>query len=200
MLRRLGDADALDMIKLLSLRLLLSAVAVGGIMSVGAYGTFSSWTDTTSAQASTLKAGTVKLTNSDTGQTSLFSLTGLLPGASTTKCINVTNAGDVPLTNVGLSGTSTGQLVSALSVKIDRGTDAAGGTNGSCTGFTAVDSAIVDGLFSALPTVGSPLVDNSTWAPGVTKSFKVTVSFAANAAAALQGKTADLGLTWTATS
>jgi predicted ribosomally synthesized peptide with SipW-like signal peptide len=188
------------MIKLLSLRLLLSAVAVGGIMSVGAYGTFSSWTDTTSAQASTLKAGTVKLTNSDTGSSSLFSLTGLLPGASTTKCINVTNAGDVPLTNVGLSGSSAGQLVSALSVKIDRGTGAAGGTNGSCTGFSATDAGIVDGLLSALPSVSSPLVDSSTWAPGDTKSFKVTVSFAANAAAALQGKTADLGLTWTATS
>ncbi|MDA0180443.1 hypothetical protein OJ997_09075 [Solirubrobacter phytolaccae] len=179
---------------------MLSAVAVGGIMSVGAYGTYSSWTDTTSAQASTLKAGTVKLTNSDTGSTSLFALTGLLPGFSTTKCINVTNAGDVPLTNVGLSGTGTGQLVSALSVKIDRGTDAVGGTSGSCTGFSEVDAGIVDGLFSALPSVGSPLVDSSTWAPGVTKSFRVKVSFAANAAAALQGKTADLGLTWTATS
>jgi predicted ribosomally synthesized peptide with SipW-like signal peptide len=200
MLGRSGDADAQSMTKLLSLRLLLSAVAVGGIMSVGAYGTFSSWTDTTSAQASTLKAGTVKLTNSDTGSSSLFSLTGLLPGASTTKCINVTNAGDVPLTNVGLSGSSSGQLVSALSVKIDRGTGAAGGTNGSCTGFSAIDAGIVDGLLSTLPGVSSPLVDSSTGAPGDTKSFKVTVSFAANAAAALQGKTADLGLTWTATS
>lgn len=188
------------MIKLLSLRLMLSAVAVGGIMSVGAYGTFSSWTDTTSAQASTLKAGTVKLTNSDTGQTSLFSLTGLLPGVSTTKCINVTNAGDVPLTNVGLSGTSSGQLVPALSVKIDQGTDAAGGTSGDCTGFSVTDAGIVDGLLSALPTAGSPHVDPSTWAPGTTKSFRVKVSFAANAAAALQGKTGDLGLTWTATS
>jgi predicted ribosomally synthesized peptide with SipW-like signal peptide len=187
------------MIKLLSLRLMLSAVAVGGIMSVGALGTYSAWTDTSSTQASTLTAGTVRLTNSDVGGTSLFTIGGLLPGYSTVKCINVTNAGDVPLNNISLSGSGTGQLASALSVKIDRGTGAAGGTNGSCTGFSVVDAGIVDGLFSALPTVGSPLVDNSTWAPGTTKSFRVTVSFAANAAAALQGKTGDLGLTWTAT-
>ena len=55
------------MIKLLTLRLLLSAMAVGGIMSVGAYGTYSAWTDTTSAAASTLTAGTISLTNDSTG-------------------------------------------------------------------------------------------------------------------------------------
>src|ERR1700754_3989216 len=107
------DADLWSMLKLLSLRLLLSAVAVGGIMSVGAYGTYSAWTDTSTISANTLTAGVVDITD-DTAGTALFTLSGLLPGATLTKCINVTNAGSADFASVDLSGTGTGVLASVL--------------------------------------------------------------------------------------
>jgi predicted ribosomally synthesized peptide with SipW-like signal peptide len=186
------------MLKLLSLRLLLSAVAVGGIMSAGAYGTFSAWTDTSSINASTLTAGTVDIAD-DTAGSALFTLAGLLPGASLTKCINVTNAGTADFASVELTGTGTGVLSSVLNVTVDRGAGAAGGTGGSCTGFTASTTGIIDGVLNAvMPTASSPVTETTGWAAGASKSYRIKVRLDPSALSSMQGKTAALGLTWTA--
>lgn len=187
------------MSRILSLRLLASVAALSTFGAVGAWGTYSAFTDTTGSTGSTFSSGTVRITDDDAG-TALFSLTSLIPGATAVKCVNVTNAGDVPFSNVALSASASGPLGAALQVTIDKGTGAAGGAAGSCTSFASGVTGLVSGLLNALPTAGSPQNDSSTWNPGDTRSYRVTVKLDPLAANAFQGKTAGLDLTWTASS
>jgi hypothetical protein len=187
------------MSRILSLRVLASIAALSLFGAVGAWGTYSAFTDTTGTSGSTFSAGTVKITN-DTAGSTLFSLTGLIPGFSLSKCINVTNAGDVPFSNVALSASATGVLGAALSVTIDKGTGATGGASSSCANFNQTSAGIVSGLLNALPTLAAPQNDNSTFNAGDTKSYRVTVKLDPLATNTYQGKTASLDLTWTASS
>jgi hypothetical protein len=187
------------MSRILSLRVLVSIAVLSLFGAVGAWGTYSAFTDTTGSTGSTFSAGTVKIT-SDIAGNALFSLTGLIPGLTSAKCINVTNAGDVPFSNVALSAAGTGALAGALTVTIDKGTGATGGAGSSCTGFVQGTAGIVTGLLNALPSAASPQNDASTWNAGDTRSYRVTVKVDPLAANTFQGKTAGLDLTWTASS
>jgi hypothetical protein len=142
---------------------------------------------------------TVHITDDDAG-TALFALSGLIPGATAVKCINVTNAGDVPFSNVALSAATSGQLAGALQLTIDKGTGATGGASSSCANFAQTTAGVVSGLLNALPSAGSPQNDGSAWNAGDTRSFRVTVKLDPLAANSFQGKTASLDLTWTASS
>jgi predicted ribosomally synthesized peptide with SipW-like signal peptide len=183
----------------LSLKLLASLAALSLFGAVGAWGTYSAFTDTTQSSGSTFSSGTVHITDDDAGS-ALFALTGLIPGATATKCINVTNAGDVPFSNVALGAATSGALAGALQVTIDKGTGATGGAASSCTNFTPTVTGWVSALLNALPTGASPQDDASAWAVGATRSYRVTVKLDPLAASSFQGKTASLDLTWTASS
>ena len=183
----------------LSLKVLASVAALSLFAAVGAWGTYSAFTDTTDASGSTFSSGTVHITDDDAGS-AMFTLSGLVPGASATKCINVTNSGDVPFSNVALSAASSGALAGALQVTIDKGSGATGGASSSCTSFSVSTAALVSGLLNALPSAASPADDSSSWAVGATRSYRVTVKLDAQAASSFQGKTASLDLTWTASS
>ncbi|WP_445148755.1 TasA family protein [Baekduia sp. Peel2402] len=187
------------MSRILSLKVLASIASLSVFGAVGAWGTYSAFTDTTGTTGSTFSSGTVRVTDDDAGS-ALFGLTGLIPGVSATKCINVTNAGDVAFSNVALSATATGTLGGALQVVIDKGTGATGGASNSCTNFVQGTAGLITGLLNALPTVGSPQNDGSAWNPGDTRSYRVKVTLDPLAANSFQGKTAGLDLTWTASS
>jgi hypothetical protein len=183
----------------LSTKVLASIAALSTFGAAGAWGTYSAFTDTTSASGSTFSSGTVHVTNDAAGST-LFALTGLVPGSTSVKCINVTNSGDVPFHDVTLAATAAGALGAALNVTIDKGTGAAGGASGSCTSFVQGTAGFVSGLLNALPTSAAPADDPSTWAVGEVRSYRVTVRLDPLAASTFQGKTASLDLTWTASS
>jgi predicted ribosomally synthesized peptide with SipW-like signal peptide len=188
-----------DMPRKLSLRVLASIAVLSLFGAVGAWGTYSAFTDTTDATGSTFSSGTVHITDDDAGS-ALFALTGMVPGTQSIKCINVTNAGDVPFSNVALSAATSGALAGALQVTIDKGTGATGGASSSCAGFAATATGVVSGLLNALPTSAAPFDDSSAWAVGATRSYRVTVKLDPLAASTYQGKTANLDLTWTASS
>jgi hypothetical protein len=188
-----------EMFAKLSTKVLASIAALSTFGAAGAWGTYSAFTDTTSASGSTFSSGTVHITNDAAGST-LFTLTGLVPGSASVKCINVTNSGDVPFHDVTLAANGTGALAGALNVTIDKGTGATGGAAGSCTNFVQGTAGFVSGLLNALPTAVSSADDPSTWAVNETRSFRVTVKLDPLAAATFQGKSAGLDLTWTASS
>jgi hypothetical protein len=187
------------MSRILSLKVLASIAALSAFGAVGAWGTYSAFTDTTGSTGSTFSSGTVHITDDDAGS-ALFALTGLVPGVSSVKCINVTNAGDVPFSNVALSAATSGPLAGALQVTIDKGTGATGGGSSSCASFVQTTAGLVTGLLNALPTAGSPQNDAAAWNAGDTRSYRVTVKLDPLAANTFQGKTASLDLTWTASS
>jgi Camelysin metallo-endopeptidase len=183
------------MSRILSLKVLASIAALSVFGAVGAWGTYSAFTDTTGSTGSTFSSGTVHITDDDAGS-ALFALTGMVPGVSSVKCINVTNAGDVPFSNVALSAATSGTLAGALQVTIDKGTGATGGASN----FVQGTAGIVSGLLSALPSAGAPQNDAAAWNAGDTRSYRVTVKLDPLAANSFQGKTASLDLTWTASS
>jgi predicted ribosomally synthesized peptide with SipW-like signal peptide len=183
----------------LSLRVLASIAALSLFGAIGALGTYSVFTDTTDSSGSTFSSGTVHITDDDAGS-AMFALTGMVPGTQAIKCINVTNAGDVPFSNVALSAAGSGALAGALQVTIDKGTGATGGAGSSCTNFSATSTGVVSGLLDALPTGVAPFDDGSSWAVGATRSYRVTVQLDPLAASSFQGKTASLDLTWMASS
>lgn len=185
-----------DRKKPIARRVLASIAALCAFGAFGLAGTWSAFTDTTQADGSHFVAGTVDITNDSAG-TALFDLTGLVPGMATTRCINVTNDGDVPFANVQLTGTASGALAPALRLTVDRGSGATGGASASCTSFTASTAGLIDTTLSALGGL-TPGDDTSGWAAGASKSYRVTVTLDANAAGTYQGESADLTLTWTA--
>jgi predicted ribosomally synthesized peptide with SipW-like signal peptide len=183
-----------------SIKLAVSAVAVGAIVGAGAYGTYSAFTDTTDNTGNTFAAGTIDIADDDSG-TSMFTVSGMLPGQTETRCINVSNVGTSPFANVALSGAVGGTgLATSLQVTVDRGTGATGGTSFSCTGFSQVTAGIVTGALSAFPTSASPVNDATGWTAAAKKSYRFTVTLPSNAPQSAQGLNATLAVTWTASS
>lgn len=187
------------MSRILSLKVLASVAALSAFGAVGAWGTYSAFTGTTNATGSTFSSGTVRITDDDAGN-AMFTLSGLVPGSTASRCVNVANAGDVPFSNVALSAAATGALAPALAVTIDKGTSATGGAASSCTGFSATTAGFVTATLDALPTSAAPKDDASAWNVGDTRSYRITVKLDPQAANTYQGKTAGLDLTWTASS
>lgn len=152
----------------------------------------------TSSTAS-LGAGVLAIGDSD-GGTALFSLGSLRPGDTQTRCINVTNTGDLSFAALRLDALVTGTgLRDFVDVTVDRGSGAAAGAGFSCTGFSVVTTELFTGTLGAFATA-SPVADLVGVAAGQVASYRVTVGLAADAALAAQGKTSQLTLTWEASS
>ena len=188
------------LVKIASLLAVPAAVAVSGL--VVSQASYSAYSATTVNPTSNWATGTVALTND--ANTAAFTAANLKPGSTGTKCIAVTSTGSLA-SNVKLyatNPTSTKDLAANVNLKVVQGT---GGTFGSCTGFTPLDTG--SGLYTGtLAGFGSTYTgfNNSlgTWAPtGTTtesRTFQITYTVKTEAADTTQGGTAALGLTWEA--
>ena len=171
-----------------------------GLVSTASHAAFSAQA---SNPTSNWEAGTVSLTDDD-GATALFTASGLKPGASGSKCIAVTSSGSLPST-VKLYGTgaaSTNGLASYLTLTVTQG---AGGSFGTCTGFTplATGSSVYSGTLDAFGSSATSFATGlGSWAPtgtgSETRVFKVDYSFSSAAPNSTQAGTASIGLTWEA--
>lgn len=116
------------------LGLTLLVVALLGV--VAAIGTWSAFSSTTENPGNTFSAGSVSLTDNDTG-TAMFTMTNMVPGSTDTGCIKVSYTGTLT-SNVRLYGTTTGTgLDQYLNLKITRGTYSSEPGFDSCTNFVA---------------------------------------------------------------
>jgi hypothetical protein len=151
------------------------------------------FTASTSTQASGFTAGTLELSDDDNG-TSMFTATGMVPGAGAIECITVTYGGDVTPSPVRIYGASSGPLAGYLDLKIEVGT---GGSSASCSGFTA-SSTIYDGTLSGFSGAhsnwGNAQASFTANATPFTRTFRFTATVQDTDAA--QGLTATAGFTW----
>ena len=178
----------------------LGAVAVGLlVMSLFVVtGSRAAFTASTANGSNNFTAGTVTLGDDDNGSV-MFNLTGMKPGDTATKCVNVTYTGSLAA-DVKLYGTVGGTgLATYLDTTVDVGTGAAGGATTSCSGFT-LGSNLHNGTLAAF---GTAYTDYSNGAGGFTgatnpstRSYRVTVTLQDNNLA--QGKTASVAFTWEA--
>jgi predicted ribosomally synthesized peptide with SipW-like signal peptide len=192
-----------------ALRLLASAGVLIALTVVGVTSTYSAFNAVTTNPGNTFTAGTVTISDNDTG-TSALSLTNAKPGDVTTGCVVVTYGGSLPAT-VRLYSTTTGTGLDAyLTLKITRGTISGTPAPGSCTNFVAdstswigagagiIFSATLSGFpansagASAEPAASTP----ETWTQGETHAYRLDVTVQNDNAA--QGKTATESFAWEA--
>jgi hypothetical protein len=159
--------------RLLAVGAVLAGIVASSVLVLQAsYAVFSS---TTQNGPSTLSAGTVTITDDDTGN-AIFSATGTKPGSTAMSCINVSYAGTLAA-NVRLYATSpTGTLGPFVTFSIAEGTSATGGASLSCSNFSPTStlfSGTMSNFASAKTNFGNGL---STWAPSgsATRSYRIT--------------------------
>jgi len=162
-------------------------------------GSQAAYTAVTSNSGNTFSAGTVSLTDDDSGS-AMFSVSGLQPGSTGQRCLAVTYHGSlgaaVKLFMEPTSITGTG-LDTYLVLKIDEGT---GGNNGTCAGFAGTQ-IYNSTLGSLAATANNSATGLGTWAPtgaGQSRVYRFTYSLQDNNAA--QGLNCQAAFTWEATS
>jgi hypothetical protein len=127
----------------------------------------------------------------------MFTVAGLKPGATATKCIAVTASGSAATVRLyGTGRSSTNGLANHLTVTVSVGT---GGSTKSCNGFTASSTAY-DGTLAAFPTGGWPAGvggwTSTATAPG--RVYRVTYTLSASAPYTVQNGTAAMSFVWEA--
>jgi hypothetical protein len=190
-------------------KLLASVAVLAAVAAFMSFGVFSAWTSSVSNDSN---VGAASILLGHTPTTTLINLSDLVPGDLVTKCVAVTNSSTVPV-DVSLSASiasgSSSALLSGLVTSIEEGTVAAGHTAGAaCDGFTSATtpvyamgtSAINTSTFTGGSAANGLSTQNYTgWAAGAVKYYQIKVALPTSALSALQGTTATLTLSWTAT-
>src|SRR5213080_30809 len=115
-------------------RVLLTLLVIGLVGAIAGFGTFSAFSSTTSNDGNSFSAGTVVLSDNDSGS-AMYNVSNAKPGDSATACITVTYTGNLAA-NVKLYTTSTiGSLGSHLTLTVTQGTGNVS-FGSSCTNFT----------------------------------------------------------------
>ena len=196
-------------------------IAGVGVVAVGLIGSaalvwqasYSAFSATTANPTNNWTAGTVALSDDDSNS-ALFSVTGLKPGSSGSKCIVVSSTGSlastVKLYATASSFSQTNTLGDNLQLTVTQGTSSS--TGGVCTNFVADAGASNTATASAKnfsTTYTGFGAGFGTWAPAAASSanpvFKTyKIDYVLNspgtqaAVDAMQGGTAQIGFTWEA--
>lgn len=184
---------------------LVLALALAGLLTAR---TLSAFSGSTANPGNALAAGTVVLTDNDSG-TAVFNLAGMKPGDTDTGCIQVTSSGSVPSV-VRLYGVTTGTGLDAyLDLTVTRGTVSSGSFD-DCTNFSADATnhiglgagVVYQGTLAAFPddwtggVVDAAPAVPAAWATGEIHAYKFQMTLQDNNAA--QGLSAIQAFTWEA--
>jgi hypothetical protein len=122
-------------------KVLLSLLVLGvfgGLTTLGVFGLF---TATTQNSGNEIHAGTVALSDNDSGS-ALYSVTAAKPGDTTTRCIKTTFTGSLTSDVHVYSPSAPGTLAQYVDVKITQGTQTSSVFPG-CTAFTADTNGVI---------------------------------------------------------
>jgi hypothetical protein len=150
--------------------------------------------DTTDNSSNRFQAGTVELSDDDTGSV-LFDVSDLAPGESRSNCIRVGYTGSLAA-NVRLYGAASGALAEFLDLQVQIGT---GGSFGSCGGFSSGSTLFTGTLedFAASRTdFASGLAGWNGATNPTNRTYRLTVTLQDDNDA--QGLSADADFTWEA--
>lgn len=177
----------------------LSFILVAGLVVTSSRAAFVAQNANTMNQVT---AAAVDLTDNDSGSAMFVNVTGLIPGTSLSRCIDVTYTGTVdPLpVKIYATGVPTGTLAPYLDLAVDVAADNADAF-GTCTNFGAVGGStnVYTGTLGTFATAHPDYANgrSSTWDPngtGQTRVFRFTLSVQDNAAA--EGLTTTFGFSW----
>ncbi|MFQ5967055.1 MAG: TasA family protein [Acidimicrobiia bacterium] len=168
-------------------------VLMSALVVTGSRGAFS---DTTDNAGNNWAAGTVTITDDDTGS-AMFNASNMKPGDSVTNCIVATYSGTLVPADVRLYGVSGGTGLDAyLDVTIDEGS---GGVFGNCTGFVLSTTPFSGTLATFAATHTNFTNGIAAWSPAAnpeSKTYRFTVTLQDNNLA--QGLNGTATFTWEA--
>jgi hypothetical protein len=169
------------------------AVAVALVWQ-SSYAAFSATTDN---GVNNWSAGSVALSDNDS-TTAMFNATGLKPGDTGERCIQVTKtgslAGTVKLYGQGL--TTTNGLSSELDLVVVQGT----GTSADCSNFVAAGAGVYSGTLAGF-TATTFATGYGDWAPAAgssARAYKFMYTLKSTAPNTVQGGTAAITFVWEA--
>ncbi|MCP3988592.1 MAG: hypothetical protein GY724_05945 [Actinomycetia bacterium] len=148
------------------------------------------FTATTANSANSWAAGTVVLTDDDSGSV-MFNISGMAPNDSNAVCLAVTYSGSVLPADVLMYGSTTGTLDDYLDTTIEIGT---GGSFASCAGFTPSSTLYNNTLTNFATTHSSYATGLATFTAAsnpTTQVIRITVSLQDNDSAQGLSSTAD---------
>lgn len=177
--------------------------AVGAFVSFGVFSAFSE----TKSNSSTLTAATFSLTQAPAAGSLLDNVTKLLPGDTLTRCVRLTNAGDVPASVdavPSITNVASGTLAAATTVTLQQvtgiasnATDAAIKACTSAGSPTTIINAVLGGSLTTTALAGT---GGGSWAANETHDYRVIVSLPSSVTdLALAGDQATAGLNFVAT-
>jgi spore coat-associated protein N len=196
-------------------KVLLSLAAVGLAGSMAGLGTFATFTDTQAQAGQDIDSGTVTITLGDgvvTANRLTVDATGLVPGDTIQRAVDLTNTGNQNLASITLTteATSTSLLdtdtTTGLQLTVDKcsapWTESGPPYTYTCGGSTST-------VLASQPVVGTPssghisaaatLSNMSALTAGSNDHLRVTLTLPSGAGNALQNQSSTLKYTFTAT-
>jgi spore coat-associated protein N len=188
-------------------KIFLSLALIGSAAGIAGLGTYATFTSSTPAEAQTLAAGTtsIQLGAAGTGANRLdVGASGILPGDTVQRAVDLTNSGDSGLAAVSLTTSA------SPSSKLDTDT-----TNGlqmaidSCSSpwtesgqpYTYACSGTTKSVVASRPVIGSnlALANLASLSPSGTDHLRVTLTLPATADDTFEGLTSTVGFVFTGT-
>lgn len=173
----------------------LCFILMAGLVVTSSRAAFVAQNDNT---ANTVTAAAIDLGDNDLGVAMFGNVTGLMPGTTLYRCIEVTYTGTVDPLPVLLysSGAPTGTLAPYLNLTVEVGPDS-GDSYSSCASFSSA-GAVYTGTLATFASTHSAYASGApTWDPSgspETRTFRFAVSVQDNAAA--EGLTSTFGFSW----
>lgn len=173
----------------------LSFIGISILVVTSSRAAFVAQNDNVTNQVS---SAAVDLTDTDSGSAMFSNVTGLVPGTTVDRCIDVTYTGTVDPLAVRLyaAGAPTGTLAPYLDLVVEVGTDASP-VFGDCTGFAAAGTVYTGTLADFATDHGDYADGATTWDPagtGETRTFRFRL--AVQDVTAAEGLTTTFGFSW----
>lgn len=152
------------------------------------------FSDTTTNPGNDLSSGAVSLTDDDAG-VALFSIAGLSPSTTSTRCITVTYTGDLTLSGpvrLYLANQTATGLDPYVDLTVETGV---GASDAACTGFVAGPAIFTNTLQTFAGSTSYATGIDSGWTPtatGEARQFRFTVSLQDDNNAQAQSSSFDL--------
>lgn len=174
---------------------MIAALLLVGLLTIR--GSHAAFTASTGNGINHLAAGTITVGDDDNGSV-LFDLPTMTPGSPEVRCINVVYTGSV-VADIRMLAAVDGGFAPYLRTTIDVGTGAGGGPAFDCAGFVASPTS-ASGTLADLGTTTAAYAGGlrgfSPVTAGATRSYRITVDMADDAAAI--GQTATATFAWEA--
>ena len=181
-----------------SLAVLGTAAAVAGL------GTYGNFTDSTTPMNSTLATGTLSINLTSVGAAVPVSVSGLVPGDSITRAVDLVNDGALAMSSVSMSSSATSSILTtdtANGLQLSVRACSVAWTQGGTTTAPTYSCGGTERSLMAGPIVNNAPLDNpASLNPGGVDHLVFTVSLPVTAGNEFQGQSADVSLSFTGAS